>query len=452
MVIEVSPRSTNSFRTPVREERFRTRFDLSQPMTVFGGAGLLFRLYNQLGLRQKVAEALPSKAPWAVYSRADEILALLTTYVLGIQRVAHLADAGPDPLLLLGLEMERFPHVATLYRALERFHSEDDVQRLEQVHRQILARVLHGRKHVILDLDGTVEPIFGHQEGACVGYNPRYKGRRSYLPMLGFDGITRAALGTLFRGGKTPAASDWIAAYELCRAHLPSGVRVAAVRVDCGGASGALLDRLEAEHVYYAAKLKKTESLQLCFLRCSLMWQRISQPDDSHIIEVTETDYQAQGWRHPRRVVLIRQRMAQPEVQPALFAEYEWEYEAIVTNLKGRPKAIWMFYNRRCSAENYIKELKDGFSIGRIAKETFWPNAADLTLKAMAYNLVLALKRLAPPTYRRFSAERFRRTVLRLPGLLVKHARQWWLRLPGTWRHREAWLCIAQQLSLVPTG
>ncbi len=172
------------------------------------------------------------------------------------------------------------------------------------------------------------------------------------------------------------------------------------------------------------------------------------------MIEVSETDYQAQGWRQTRRVVLVQKKVAKakPSPQPTLWPEGEWEYEAIVTNLPGRPKAIWRFYNHCCCAENYIKELKYGFSIARIPKQSFWPNAADLALKAMAYNLILALKQLAPDDYRRLTAERFRRKLLRIPGLLVNHARQAWLRLPRSWGHRAAWVTVARRLQLVGTG
>ncbi|MCW5553714.1 MAG: hypothetical protein KIS67_16345 [Verrucomicrobiae bacterium] len=37
---------------------------------------------------------------------------------------------------------------------------------------------------MILDLDSTVVTVFGHQEQAEVGYNPRYRGKRSYNPLL----------------------------------------------------------------------------------------------------------------------------------------------------------------------------------------------------------------------------------------------------------------------------
>lgn len=40
------------------------------------------------------------------------------------------------------------------------------------------------RSRLIFDLDNSVVTVFRHQEGAAVGYNPRYRGKRSYDPLL----------------------------------------------------------------------------------------------------------------------------------------------------------------------------------------------------------------------------------------------------------------------------
>jgi hypothetical protein len=51
----------------------------------------------------------------------------------------------------------------------------------------LLQRFIHQPDHrsqLILDLDSTVITVFGRQEGAAVGYNPRYRGKRSYDLLL----------------------------------------------------------------------------------------------------------------------------------------------------------------------------------------------------------------------------------------------------------------------------
>jgi hypothetical protein len=52
-----------------------------------------------------------------------------------------------------------------------------------------------------LDLDSLVTPVFGGQQRAAVGYNPKKKGRNSYPTLLCFIGETRDYPGGLFRSG-----------------------------------------------------------------------------------------------------------------------------------------------------------------------------------------------------------------------------------------------------------
>ena len=54
-----------------------------------------------------------------------------------------------------------------------------------RVNNRLLQHFIHlpeRRSRLILDLDSTVVTDSGRQEGAAVGYNPRYRGKRSYGP------------------------------------------------------------------------------------------------------------------------------------------------------------------------------------------------------------------------------------------------------------------------------
>ena len=62
---------------------------------------------------------------------------------------------------------------------------------------------------VVLDWDSTVQPKYGHQEGAEVGYNPGKRGRRSFHPLLAVVAHTRLGPAYRFRAGDTVTATDW---------------------------------------------------------------------------------------------------------------------------------------------------------------------------------------------------------------------------------------------------
>jgi hypothetical protein len=70
-------------------------------------------------------------------------------------------------------------------QSLRRFLLQAPPDFREQLHgfndwllQQFIHRPEH-RSRLILDLDSTVVTVFGRQEGTAIGYNPRYRGKRS---------------------------------------------------------------------------------------------------------------------------------------------------------------------------------------------------------------------------------------------------------------------------------
>jgi hypothetical protein len=93
---------------------------------------------------------------------------------------------------------------------------------------------------VILDWDATVQPKYGHQEGAEVGYNPGKPGRRSLHPQLAVVAQTRLSLACRFRPGDTVTAKDWRETMEDAQRWLGER-KVWLKRVDLGLGHDAVL-------------------------------------------------------------------------------------------------------------------------------------------------------------------------------------------------------------------
>jgi len=407
-------------------------------VTSVAGANLLVDFMRDHMQIQKHLSAFPfDKAPWSTYTLSDEIEALLCAYTLGYERISHIKELEADPLLCWKLGIPKLPDTTTLYRNLERFNSEDRVNALGRLNRYPLEYILRNQKIAILDIDTTVETVFGQQEGSCIGYNPRYHGRSSYQPFLAFEGLSRAAVHARLRSGTTPSAEEIVSFIKESISNLPPGVKVEYVRGDRGMTSESVCAYLESKDISYTLKMKMPSTLYSRISR-GVLWRRLFNEDDNIVIEAGSIMYQATSWIKRRRIILVRWRPAF-EQQQRLFEEYSWHYEAIITNLDWDAEDIWHFYNTRCACENCIKELKYGVNMDMISKARFWPNAADLWLKVIAYNILLALRSVSPSPYKSFSIKRFRRAFLRVPGLLVHHARKWILRLPAYWPHAPAW-------------
>jgi hypothetical protein len=69
----------------------------------------------------------------------------------------------------------------------------------------------------------------------------------------------------------------------------------------------------------------------------------------------------------------------------------------IVSNLSRHAVKVVAFYNKRGTAEQWIKEGKGAIKWTRLSCRTFAANAARLQLHALAYNLGNFLRTLATP-------------------------------------------------------
>ena len=155
-------------------------------LTHFGGVHLFHEFLRVLHFRDFLAQKIRYPRRNRDYSVSQMLLALIYPIVLGLDRIetASLLRSNGTFQYLTGLPS--FPDPQTLRRFL--LNAPAYLQ--EQLHRasdRVLKRFIHlpdHRSRLILDLDSTIVTVFGHQEGAAVGYNPRYRGKRSYDPLL----------------------------------------------------------------------------------------------------------------------------------------------------------------------------------------------------------------------------------------------------------------------------
>jgi hypothetical protein len=86
-----------------------------------------------------------------------------------------------------------YPHQSTFSRFLKLF-TVPIAQQIGETNVSLLGKVRDGFKEharLTLDLDSHVETVYGKQQRAKSGYNPRKPGRKSFHPLLCFIGETR---------------------------------------------------------------------------------------------------------------------------------------------------------------------------------------------------------------------------------------------------------------------
>ena len=156
--------------------------------------------------------------------------------------------------------------------------------------------------------------------------------------------------------------------------------------------------------------------------------------------------YQAASWTTVRRVV----------------AKVEWHCGElfprvgfIVTTLETDSRAVVRFYNKRGTAEQWIKAGKEAVKLTRLSCHRFRANEVRLALSVIAYNLGNLWRRLGlPKRIDTWSLTSLQQRLMKTGGRLVKHARYYWLVLAEGHLTRSLFGAILRRLTAlsVPAG
>ena len=263
-------------------------------LTHYGGILFFNQFVRMLQLRRFLTRHLRYPRRNHDYKLSQMILSLVYPIILGLDRLetVSLLRSNGTFQYLTGLR--------------EQLHRVNDYLLQHFIHRP------DHRSRLILDLDSTVVTVFGHQEGAAVGYNPRYRGKRSYDPLLCLEANSSFLWDVELRHGD---AGTWAGSEHLlacCFHSTPSDIREVRVRADAGFGYGPVLEMLEARPAQYAVVARMIPSLKrvLKGLRYEAM--------NPHW-EIAEFEHHPHDWSQARRCIVARRRIEENDSQPTLL-------------------------------------------------------------------------------------------------------------------------------------
>ena len=114
----------------------------------------------------------------------------------------------------------------------------------------------------VFDLDSTVLTVHGRQEQAQVAYNPKNRGRPSYLPLLCFEGNTRDCWEGSYHSGRTNVSTITVPLLEQAFHKLPVPIREVRVRADSAFYDHEIIEFIEAKRAFYAIVARLTRPLK----------------------------------------------------------------------------------------------------------------------------------------------------------------------------------------------
>ena len=288
---------------------------------------------------------------------------------------------------------------------------------------------------IILDVDASDDPVHGHQ--TLSGYHGYYR-QHQYLPLFVYDGASGFPLATWLRPGTVHAslgAADILdGIVSKLRAAWP-GVRIR-VRSDNGLAVPGLYDYCETQHLPYAfgyasnAVLLRATEQALRDLELYHAFYQHREPSVQRFESLT--DYQAEGWPHPRRIVV------KIEVTPQGS-----QRRFVVTSMDDQPEDLYCgFYVQRGRVpEQPIGEMKNGLQADRLSACGFCANSFRLLVHTLAYAIVVLFREAlaAVPEVATATVSTLRQRLWKVGAVLVTSGRRLWFHISETWPYQEVW-------------
>jgi len=298
----------------------------------------------------------------------------------------------------------------------------------------------------ILDADASIKTLYGHQEGAEVGYNPHKPGRPSHTYHTYMIANLRLILDVEVQGGKQVASKHsspglWTLLNRLPREQWPT-----LIRGDRDWGTEANMQSAEQAGLPYLFKLRLTKKTRQLVER--LMqdnpWVKAGQG-----WQAAESTLRLTGWSRARRVVVLRRQVQKnlaivskdPSGPRQLsFAELTddvvvYEYSVLVTSLDNEMLSIAQLYRDRADAENNFDELKNHWGWGGFTTQDIKRCRFMSRITALIYNWWSLFVRLADPN-QHTEAITSRPLMLYGIGKQTRHAGQTRVTISST--HAEA--------------
>jgi hypothetical protein len=373
-----------------------------------------------------------------VYPMESQLRLLIDAATLGEHRVFGLEALSADPLFV-HMAGGVVPSIDTVYRDPRRFDDQAiaDLEDLMAQHGLQAVRMKR-RDLVHVDIDTTVEPVFGDHEGALPGYNPRYHGRPSYHPILARCAETDSVIGGKSRPGNTsfgdadaPLVGSWID--RVREAAGPSAV--IRVRIDSAGDCTSVMRTIDAKKAHFLVKARTTGDLCVAIRRVpSGSWRTVdADADGQPSRQVAEVFFEREEWRKQGltvRVIAVRTKDRETGKQLYLWDEGEWTAQAFLTNDQhDDADDLARGYDGRAGVEPLIADLKGAWGIGKVPSDDFAANHAALLIKLLSHNLPRLYVIATAPQLATWRAPWLRRALIVVPGRTGRHGRTCTLRL-----------------------
>lgn len=381
---------------PVRATRIgpATAYEYcSERLSPFGGLLGLVKFMDVVRFKEIFDGFYKAPARTPELGHYNMVYGIIMLLFIGFNRIWHFTYIRIDPMLCSIFNVVKLPYVTTYWRYVDSLGINQGKCLLD-VMGALRERVWHlcGISHstIHINMDTTVETIYGKQQGGRKGHNTKNRGKEGLRPVLCFIEETREYFVGKLRAGKTISGEEVATIIRSFKKYLPGCVKRVILRGD-----GEFIS-------WEAVKAAMEEGFDFIFgnKACnppfeSSAWYKVRKRDT---IEYNEIMYRPMGWDYACRFVAMRipkeGNSKSDQAQLELLEDERYKYRIFVACLKGRPHTVIEEYDKRANCENLIGEAKRE-GLEAIPSAKFASNYAYFQLVMLAYNIWRSFKMIA---------------------------------------------------------
>ena len=328
-------------------------------------------------------------------SKEDVLGTLLLAVLSGQKRYSHITSIRQDAVNPALLGMKKVLSEDSARRAFQKIDSKE-CEKWQQKHLKNCYEPLLFEEW-ILDVDTTIKPLYGHQEGAEICYNPSKPGRPAHVIHTYSMAETRLILDCEVLPGNQQAATYSLPRLIEIIEELPLEQRPSLIRGDCAFGNEKILsplERLGSNYLFKVKLTKKAKILSQFMSKSSNNWVDAGQG-----WEGVASSLQLTGWTKERRVVILRRKLKEKKPKKITKAEQlnfpflaftpnsdEYEFAMLITTLEMEILTIAQLYRDRATSENHFDELKRQWGWGGFVTQDLKRSQIMARIIAQIYN------------------------------------------------------------------
>ena len=357
---------------------YALKWDDETQMSVNAHAALLSQFAKAGGFFDRLVETCPMRL---TSNNAPEVRDLIATVMVsmvnGATRFRHCDRLHGDTATAELFGVGRFMSCDSVRR---NFASIPEGKALPWVWREnlhLLQDVV--AEDYVADLDPTVKPLYGHQEGAEFGYNPQKPGRPSHCYHTLCIAKLRLTLAVVVHPGNETSGTHSRSMLAEYLEFVSAVKKPRLVRGDVSFGNESVIGDCEGADVRYLFKTKRSKAVRRAFR--GLLSDAGAWRDSSDGWQCAERDVRLDSWEKA------------VEAGDEDYADgYEWY--ALVTDLDMDARDVLPLYRERGDCENIFDEMKNQWGWSGFTAHSLKQTALFAGMAVIAANLWNVFTRL----------------------------------------------------------